>query len=208
MTLTPTDAKRAIYVDFEGYRDHAPALIGILVEDEFEIVVLDEALQSAAAAKACRTTDGAVALRELAERARAEGRRICAFGNHERDAAREYFDVDLEDIYVNGHRLVKAWWRHTRPGQRPPRRSHRRRRWQPLGRWTLEFFERGLGLHRSRHLRAGHATSRLRHVRAQLQPRGSFDRLTPTAKSKWTKLLRYNETDVRNLRAMVCAAAG
>jgi hypothetical protein len=47
-----------------------------------------------------------------------------------------------------------------------------------------------------------------RLVRTQLQRRGSFDRLTPTAKGKWTKLLRYNETDVRNLRAMVRAAAG
>ena len=41
MPTTTADLSRAIYIDFEGHQDQAPALIGILVDDAFEIVVLD-----------------------------------------------------------------------------------------------------------------------------------------------------------------------
>lgn len=42
----------------------------------------------------------------------------------------------------------------------------------------------------------------------QLDRHGDWSRVTPTAKGKWTKLLAYNEVDVRNTRALVELAAG
>ena len=39
--ISREDAARAIYVDFEGFKDKSPCLIGILVEGVLEQVVLD-----------------------------------------------------------------------------------------------------------------------------------------------------------------------
>ncbi len=41
-------ARDAIYIDFEGFQDQPPALLGILVGGEFEQVVFDRSLAEAA----------------------------------------------------------------------------------------------------------------------------------------------------------------
>jgi len=52
--ISREDAARAIYVDFEGFKDKSPCLIGILVEGTLEQVVLDRRLFAAAVASRCR----------------------------------------------------------------------------------------------------------------------------------------------------------
>ena len=51
-SISSTEAGRAIYIDFEGFQDKSPSLIGVLIEDKFEQIVLDPGLVSAASAKA------------------------------------------------------------------------------------------------------------------------------------------------------------
>ncbi len=198
-TLTPDAARRAIYLDFEGFVKEPPSLLGVLIDGSFETLVLDPTLRPAAEAKGLRVTDGTAALRGILERARLEDRIVCAFGNREREAALEDFGVDLGDRYVNVHPIVKRSWKLTRP-ERPKR--GRGQTWSRRGGFSLEFFEKGLGLVRPPHLGHGHATKRLRGVRQALERHGVWSGLTPTAKAKWTKLLDYNETDVRNLAAL------
>jgi hypothetical protein len=140
MPTTTADLSRAIYIDFEGHQDQAPALIGILVDDAFEIVVLD--------------------------------------------------------------------WRRTHPEVRPARRARRvRRRWSQRGGYSQEFFEKGVGVERPGHLVSGHVSGLIRAVRTQLIRRHAFSQLTTTAKGKWTKVLQYNEADVRNLARVMGAVA-
>ncbi|MFG0251656.1 MAG: hypothetical protein ACF8NJ_02140 [Phycisphaerales bacterium JB038] len=69
-TLTSADAARAIYLDFEGFTNEAPALLGVLVDDSFETLVLDPVLRPAAEDRGLRVTDGEAALRGILERAR------------------------------------------------------------------------------------------------------------------------------------------
>jgi hypothetical protein len=207
--ITAEEAERAICIDFEGFTAAPPALVGILVDEDFEIVVLDDSLRPAAVAAGLRTVEGGAVMSELRLRSAIEGRRICAFGAHELVTARKDFSVDISDVYVDGHKVAKTWWRRAHPGDRPQkagRRGHRRRWRSQRGRWTLEFFEQRLGLERPSHLVSGRATSRLRSVLRQLAGSRSYADLTPVAKAKWTKLLRYNETDVRNLAAIVKAS--
>lgn len=147
--FTPDVARRAIYLDFEGFVKEPPSLLGVLIEGSFETLVFDPTLQPAAEAKGLRVTDGTAALRGILEWARLEDRIVCAFGNRAREAA-------LEDF----------------------------------------------GLLRPPHLAHGRATKRLRGVRQALERHGVWSGLTRTAKAKWTKLLDYNETDVRNLAAL------
>lgn len=200
-TLTSADGTRAIYLDFEGFTNEAPALLGVLVDDSFETLVLDPVLRPAAEEKGLRVTDGEAALRGILERARLEDRLICAFGNREREAALQDFGVDLSERFVNVQRIAKRWWKAHR-AERPQRRRGRNARNRSRG-YSLEFFENGLGLERPRHLKSGNATKRLRDLRDPLVTHdGDWFRLTGTAKGKWTKLLGYNQVDVLNLAAL------
>ena len=83
-------------------------------------------------------------------------------------------------------------------------RRNRRRLSRRAG-YSQEFFEKNLGLMRPPHLVSGHASSRIHAVRNQLDRGLAYHELTRTAKAKWTKLLQYNETDVRNLAAVMAA---
>ena len=53
-SISSAEAERAIYIDFEGFQDKSPSLIGVLVENDFEQIVLDPELESAARAKSMR----------------------------------------------------------------------------------------------------------------------------------------------------------
>ena len=53
-SIFSAEAERAIYIDFEGFQDKSPSLIGVLIEDKFEQIVLDPELESAASAKSMR----------------------------------------------------------------------------------------------------------------------------------------------------------
>ena len=67
------EASSAIYIDFEGFTDQAPALIGILKDNVFTQVVLDDRLKSAAEAKDLRVDTGSNVLSELLSQAEKEG---------------------------------------------------------------------------------------------------------------------------------------
>ena len=73
-----TDMTREIYIDFEGFMDKTPSLLGILVEDEFEQVVLDPSLRLAAIAKDLRISTLEAEVRSLVKRCEQEGRKIVA----------------------------------------------------------------------------------------------------------------------------------
>lgn len=194
-TISRPEALGAIYIDFEGCQGEPPSLMGILQEDAFEQIVLSQELASAAEAKGLRAASGAAVLEGLLACALQEGRRICAFSEHELHAAREHWGIDLEPVYVNARPVVKRWWNRVQPGERPLE-------------WSQEALERAMGILRPQNLRSGHAARRLRDVRTQLQRRRTYAKLTGTAKAKWTTLLKYNRLDVEHMAAMVRRAAG
>jgi hypothetical protein len=173
--------------------------------------VLDPVLRTAAAGKGLRVADGAAVLCDLAERARREARLICGFGAREKEASLADFGVDLSDRYLNVHPVAKRRWKATR-NERPVRRSevtgHHPGGSMRQGGYSLDFFEKGLGLPRPLHLAPGLATRRLRAVRKPLAGHGDWSRVTRTARAKWQKLLDYNETDVRNTAALARWALG
>ena len=49
--MTREETERAIYIDFEGFVDKAPALIGVAIEADFNQVAFDPGLELAAMAK-------------------------------------------------------------------------------------------------------------------------------------------------------------
>jgi hypothetical protein len=77
-SLSREELKKAIYIDFEGFEDRPPTLLGCRVDRHFVQVVFDRTLQSAASAKGLFVADSKTTVADLLTRAKHERRR-CVF---------------------------------------------------------------------------------------------------------------------------------
>jgi hypothetical protein len=192
-TLSSDEARRAIYIDFEGFTDKPPCLVGIAIEDRFEQIVLDERLTLAAQSKGLRLMDGGEFAASLLDRAIIESRRIIAFSSHEKSVLKNFHRTEVDAVYADARMIAKKLRKQfSYPVGEPPRdlKSY----------LSYIDFERGdyLGLRKS--------TSRLRAVIDMLDKKQDYDLLTATVKAKWTKLLEHNRIDVLGMRALVLMA--
>jgi hypothetical protein len=192
--ISPSEIERALYLDFEGFVESPPSLAGIRCENDFHQVVFDDALEPAAAAKGLHLALVDNFLRELLHRCRREDRRLVAFSQHEKNVATLWADVDLASVYCDGRKVAKRW-------------VNRAGRGAELKEWGLKDLLRFISFERPTYLGAQQATQRLGYVRAMLIKRGRYERLTPTAKGKWTKLLAHNKIDCDGLRALMLLTA-
>src|SRR5690349_6227342 len=98
-TISPEDAELAIYIDFEGFEGKSPALLGVLIGDSLEQIILDPELRLAAHAKGLRTSSliqEAVRLRTLSTD---QERLIVAYSQHERNLLVTYAQLDIGHRY-------------------------------------------------------------------------------------------------------------
>ena len=188
-SLTSEMVRRAIYIDFEGFLDKAPSLIGVAINSKFYQVVLDEGLRLAADAKKIPVRPGDQLVRELLERAMREKRRIVAFSPCEKRICRKYYQLDLSPVYADANRIVRRWVAKTYPElKRRPK--------------SLKAYLRLIGYERATCLGERQAAQRIRAVRGMCMRRGSYEALTGCVKAKWTKLLEYNKIDVLGMREL------
>ena len=105
------DAEMAIYLDFEGLKDHPPALAGVLIDDTFKQVVFDDDLEFAAAGKGLRLITLDEFLNELRVECLENGRKLAAFTQHELNKIRKYAPKHTwaKDSYLDTHKLAKRW---------------------------------------------------------------------------------------------------
>jgi hypothetical protein len=211
-TPTPSEAEHAAYIDFEGTETDPPSLLGILFSDgatlHFEQHVIEEALWPAADAKAvelnghCRRSDPAklaARLRELAQ----EGRTLIAYSTREEQALREFPppDSEIAASVVNALPWVRRWIRREYPNEEFERTP-------ASGKYPLRKVVALIGYQFPPHLGTRKQAGRIRHVRSQLASNGgSYARITPVAKAKWTKLLEKNWHDCRALRELIVRIA-
>lgn len=192
--LTPDEVEDAIYIDFEGFEGEPPKLLGVLVSDDFEQVVLDRRLKSAADAKDLRTSSLCEELSGLIRRCKADDRKLVAFTQFERDQFRTYCGIDLGSFYADGHKIAKRW-------------KNRHHYNEHIDDWGLHSFLRFIGRPRPAWHGVQQSAQRLRYVMAMLERRKNFDRLTPTAKGKWSRFLKNNEADCSGLRELMMRVA-
>ncbi len=187
--ITPKEAEIGIYIDFEGFVDQSPSMLGILIEDEFEQVVFDQALYSAAMAKGLRMNSFESEMQALIDRAKLENRPIIAYTQHEFNVVKKYAKHDIAIIYRDARLISKKW----------------RKRFYPDSKFGngLKDFLAFIGFKRPKHLGEKKSTSRIKSVRNMLLFRERYELLTPVAKAKWTKLLHHNEIDCRGMRALI-----
>ena len=188
----PSQARRGIYIDFEGFKDKKPSLIGILGENGFKQIILDPDLEQAAQAKNLETLSLECAIRYVGELAKNENRKIFAFSQHELRVALEYTSVgrSFSSRYKDVHKIAKRWFNKTRQGR-------------PLEDWGLKSFMKVLGDRLPPNLGNHNPTYKLREVKNMLISRKEYDLLTNVKKNHWTSLLAYNKWDCRSLRTLV-----
>lgn len=187
--MTAAEARRAIYIDFEGLLNQAPSMIGVSIDSRFYQAAFDEGLRPAAAAKKIRVRRADELAGGLLERALREKRRIAAFSDCEKRIFRKYYGLDLSPVYADASRIVRKWAAGAYPDLKP--RSK-----------TLKAYLKLIGYERATCLGERQAAQRIRAVRDMCLRRGSYEALTPVVKAKWTKLLEYNKVDVLGMREL------
>lgn len=192
VSLSSLEAARAIYVDFEGFKDKPPSLVGILVDGDLRQVILEPRLFPAAVAKECEIGSIEEVARQLRVRCKAEGRILIGYSEHELRQFKQYANEDFDDVYWNALVIAKRWWSVFHRGKVRPR--------------TLKAYLKAIGEAMPAALGEGKATARLKSVLGSLGRKGKYKALTKGVKKKWWNLLEYNEHDCRGTQRLVTIA--
>ncbi len=192
--ISPAEAERAIYIDFEGFVGHPPSLLGVLIGDALEQIVLDPRLRGAAEAKNLRITTLQESITDLLATSRYEDRLIVAYTQHEKIVIQEHAGIDLTGPYRDA-RMIALYWKNVCYSKKAMK-----------GRGLKDFLEL-IDYPRSAHLGKRESTNRIRAVADMLARKGKYQELSSGVKAKWTKLLHHNEIDCRGMRALVLRAA-
>jgi hypothetical protein len=198
-----------MYIDFETLRQDPPnpGLLGVLYDETFEQLILDDRLRGAAVARRhCRAIAFSDAIAEITGRAQQQDRSVVGWSLFERRVVQSAgLRPDLEAAfvsrYVDGRAIATRWKSRLHPRVQVPRFD----RFDPRNRLdrfaALTAYPHGSALQ-------GTPAKWLRQVTSQLVAReGRYRRITPAARRSWRGLLEYNRHDCLALRHIVLRAA-
>lgn len=196
--ITLLEASRAIYIDFEGFKDVAPTFVGVLIEDSFEQVLFDAELALAGATNNLNVVLPSEFLGTLVHKAQFENRRIVGYSSHEKSVFIKYFDLDITPYYADARLIAKAL------------RKNVLKEFNPKPKTLTEYLH-AIG-YPKKDAAIKKTTSRINSVKKMLLDRRAkygdraFDELTHTVKGKWTRVLNHNHDDVFGMRYLVSLA--
>lgn len=205
-----------IFFDVEMRKDdHFPALVGVLVDEEFTITCLEEGLRPAAEHAGLEVVNPHEFFTALLLKAEDEDRALVAYTLHEFEILEKMFDGNsgenkhLLDIlnrrYVNAN--ARKWFRkHYRESYDMIEARERAKGRRSKYRKKNGGIRMGLNLllqipevayPGANEAGRGSPANALRDVRDHFARKGPhIDSLTSTVKGKWTRMLRYLEHDV------------
>lgn len=197
--LTHAEARRALYIDFEGEKDRVPALLGVHRRGRgarpyvhHDIII--EAFASTEPDAA--TTALARAVRKLLQRAESNDRRIVAWSEHElkvirRDLAHEPELIRrFEARFANARRIAIKWRNRCHEGTKPPTGSLP----DYLTLLAYRVPDDAVGGDVGATLRA----IRLRHEQGRLPTPGQVER--------WERVIEHNRHDCIGMRQLCLVA--
>jgi len=204
-SITAEQAERAIYLDFEGNTDDAPAVLGTRIDGQAEHVILEEQLTPLTALTNPRHTVTTAPLDEALDRirrqAQGEGRLVVGFTLHDRMIVTTYAtDQDLigwfAEAYVNAKKPIDRWLREqvSEGLIDPPIDKSLRSSMRAIG----MDYKPGAGINV-----VGKTLTRLRKALAKQQDATT---LTPRTKAAWWKVLSHNSTDLDATEELLCRA--
>ncbi len=209
----------SIFFDVEmRTEDEYPALVGVLVDEEFTITCLEEGLRPAAEHAGLEVVNPHEFFTALLLKAEEEDRALVAYTLHEFEILEKMFDENsdenkhLLDIlhrrYVNAN--ARKWFRkhyresydmiEQRERQRGPRSRYRRQNGNIRMGLNLLLQIPEVAYPGADEAGRGSPANTLRDVRDHLNRKGpTYDSLTATVKRKWTNLLKYLRHDVEGM---------
>lgn len=176
-----------IIIDFEGLMNHPPSFVGVWSNHIYKIIILDENMIGLTDQTNVIFSDLKTFLTDIAFSCRNNNKMIIGYSNRELNVFHD-FGIDITDIYYNPISDLGRWfWQnrniYTRPG--------------PL---ALKSVLKVLQYPEFHNFGDRQTTQRIKHVTNQLVNNNqNFEKLTPVAKGKWTKLKNYNYQDVVGL---------
>lgn len=220
--FTVEEAKRAIYIDFEGTMKDPASFLGVLVvgdsgATEFDQPVFDEDLwpvvrhhkPKKTAGYAPREADFFETFVALRERAESESRKVFAYSEHEVNEISERILLKREvqwwqENLLNARPYAKAW----KKGHHPDQEFKKAKNKPMSGKYTLDQFFKLIRYEVDKSLGAGNSAQRIKYVRNMLNKHsGNYGALSSTAKGKWTKACLHNWHDCEGLRKLMIKVA-
>lgn len=177
------DISKLIIIDFEGFIGKPPSLVGVYHHDlGFKTIIHDESLVGTTIFEGTEFLDIESFIQSMSNFCRENKYTIIGYSQRELQVFQD-FGFDISEIYFNARKELKKWY--NRIGRLKP---------EPF---SLDSVIKDLGYPNYQNFGKQQTTQRINHVRNQLILRNQdFQALTPTAKSKWTKVIKYNMQDV------------
>lgn len=210
--LTRKEARRAIYIDFEGGEDKPPSLVGVLIENEYRAIILNSAFRPLARSKklAFRSLKEFVA--DTLSLAVTEDRVIAAWTEHEWKKMSEFDNGTLGQIYRNANLLVMEYFKSNRSKTIEKLKQQIKKAIESRKR---DKYKKNVGLKdlltvdyvgyayppNLKSFSPGTAISRMDGQLAKKE--GDYSNVAPGAKRAFTNLIRYNEHDCMGMAHLI-----
>ena len=207
--ITPEEAKRGIYIDFEGFGKQKceklplPHLLGCVVGKEKHAFLLQEKYAPVARSSSIaewNTLEVASiddAVEQLYQRAKKEKRLILAYSVHELNAVkrhcREAISKNFSKSFINAKSVAETW------------RNKCHGRHKPEGNTLKGYFK--LIDHDTGIEEGFKMTSVLKSMDKELDKTKCWRNIDKHVKSQWVTLLEYNYQDCKGLRKLTVKAA-
>lgn len=189
--LTVEETERAIFVDYEGTPHSPPTLLGVMVEGEIELWIVEEAFMDCADRWRARTQRAihAELAQTLVERAVSEDRRMVSWSTHDAKELAEVMDPEsvesLCQVYRNAIKTARSW-----------------RFWhgpEIEGQHTLQAYMDLLAWQVPEEAGQGVVGNTLASLRDRLTGGVDWTGLSAEEKSSWRHVLRHNRHDLRGM---------
>ena len=198
--LSPDEARRALYIDFEGSKDRPPILLGRTrwsKPSRVWQVITDPAFAPLADAEELPLLSLSDGIDQLLRMAEKKERLIVAWSIHELDVVREYCPEHyerFEDRFVNAKLLASRWRTNCYGGDKPPTKD-------------LATYSSSVGYQVPPEAGTGEVGTTIKVLSKALESGRNYDKLTANQKRRWTNLRDHNRHDCAGMRTICLKAA-
>ncbi len=204
-SLTRDEARRAIWLDFEGGINKLPSLAGVLVEGRYSAIILHPDFGSLAKTRKLVHKSFGDFVGDTLSTASQEERVIAAWSEHELNQMEGFDDGILEACYRNANKLVLKFFKNKPTFKKLKKKIKKADGWykNKVGLKDL------LGLDYIKYnypdrLKSFSPSETISRMEGQLAKHGgNYRRVDTDAKRAFTQLIGYNEHDCKGMACMI-----
>lgn len=198
--ISPQEADRAIYLDYEGNIGRDPVLLGWMIDGALYGAVVDPTFHTCAhryRAKHIGCADHLELVTSLVEQAETEDRKLISWSQHDYKFLCEQLGIGattrLQGIYRNAIPTAKRWHWHTKDVAASDR--------------SLSYFMELMGYEVPTKYGQGVVGNALRLMRHQLTLNGRYEHLSPKARYGWQSVVKHNMHDLQAMALVTLVAS-